>query len=333
MLNLKLTYLLKLASITDSMNALVTGGAGFIGSHIADKLISLGHEVSVLDNLRSGKREFVNAKAAFFEVDIIDRPALKKAFEEFKPEVIFHLAAQNEVPYSMSHPFEDEEMNIRGTMNLLGLAIKSGVKKFIYSNTGGAFYGDVPEAGLPITEDHIILKPTSFYGVSKHCAEEYVKLYGHLHNLNWISLRYSNVYGPRQDGNKEAGVVAIFTQKLLNKETPTINGDGTNTRDYIYVMDVVDANIKALDYNESDYFNISTATRISNTEVFETLEEELKTGIKVEFGPKRVGDALHNSLSNKKAQEKLGWEPKTDFKTGVKETVRYYQNERKTFSS
>src|SRR3989344_5269216 len=154
------------------MKIFVTGGAGFIGSHIADKLIENGHDVAVLDNLRSGKREFINSKATFFEVDVVDKQALEKAFEDFKPEVIFHLAAQNEVPYSMSHPFEDEEMNIRGTMNLLDLSIKNGVKKFIYSNTGGAFYGDVPETDLPIKEDHIILKPTSFYGVSKHCAEE-----------------------------------------------------------------------------------------------------------------------------------------------------------------
>ncbi len=307
------------------MKILVTGGAGFIGSHIADKLIADGHEVAVLDNLRSGKREFINTKATFFEVDVVDKQALEKVFKDFKPEVIFHLAAQNEVPYSMSHPFEDEEINIRGTMNLLALSVKNGVKKFVYSNTGGAFYGDVPETDLPIKEDHIILKPTSFYGVSKHCAEEYVKLYGNLHNLNWVSLRYSNVYGPRQDGNKEAGVIAIFTQKLLNKETPTINGDGTNTRDYIYVMDVVNANIKALDYKESDYFNISTATRVSNIEVFNALEEELKTGINVEFGPSRAGDAQHNSLSMVKAKQKLGWEPKTDFRAGIKLTIEHYK--------
>lgn len=307
-----------------NMKCIVTGGAGFIGSHIVDKLIELNHEVLVVDNLRSGKRENLNPKAGFSEISITDKEGLQKTFEDFKPEVIFHLAAQNEVPYSMSHPFEDEEMNIRGTMNLLDLSVRHVVKKFIYSNTGGAFYGDVPEEDLPINEDHLILKPTSFYGVSKHCAEEYIKLYGHLHNLNWVSLRYSNVYGPRQDGNKEAGVVAVFTQKLLNRENPIINGSGTNTRDYIYVMDVIYANIKALDYTKSDYFNISTGARTSNLEVFEALEAELKTGLKPDFGPERSGDALHNSLSPEKAKRDLGWIPKTDFKAGVRLTIEHY---------
>lgn len=306
------------------MRCLVTGGAGFIGSHIVDKLVELGHEVAVLDNLRSGKRENINPQAKFFEVDIVDKAGLEKAFLEFKPEVIFHLAAQNEVPYSMDHPFEDERMNILGTLNLLETSKKNGVKKFIYSNTGGAFYGDVLEEDLPISEDHPVDKPTSFYGVSKNCAEVYVKLYGHVFKLPWVSLRYSNVYGPRQDGNKEAGVVAIFTQKLLEKSQPIIFGDGSNTRDYVYVMDVVEANIKALDYLESDAFNISTGVRTSNIEVFNTIEEELNTGIEIKFEGPRPGDALHNSLSPKKAQEKLDWEPKTDFKTGVMLTLQYY---------
>lgn len=308
------------------MKCLVTGGAGFIGSHIQDKLIELGHEVAVLDNLRSGKRENINPQAKFFEVDIVDKSGLEKAFLEFKPEVIFHLAAQNEVPYSMDHPFEDEKMNILGTLNLLQTSKESGVKKFIYSNTGGAFYGDVPEKDLPISEDHPIGKPTSFYGVSKNCAEVYVKLYGHVFKLPWVSLRYSNVYGPRQDGNKEAGVVAIFTQKLLAHDPPFIFGDGLNTRDYIYVMDVVEANIKALDFEASDAFNISTGVRTNNIEVFNTIERELNTGIKIQFSDPRVGDALHNSLSPQKAKEKLGWTPKTDFKTGVKLTTQYYLN-------
>lgn len=308
------------------MRCLVTGGAGFIGSHLVDKLIELNHEVAVVDNLRSGKKEFLNSKASFFEEDITDKDDLEKVFSQFNPEIIFHLAAQNEVPYSMDHPLEDLEINILGTFNLLEAARKIGTKQFIYSNTGGAFYGDVPEEKLPIREDELIIKPTSFYGVSKGCAESYVKLYGSLFNIKWVSLRYSNVYGPRQAGNKESGVVAIFTEKLLKGEQPTINGTGFNTRDYVYVMDVVDANIKAMEFLGSDYFNISTGVRTSNVEVFETIGGELKTNLKPNFGPQRPGDALHNSLSPKKAKDLLGWEPKTDFKTGVHLTVQYYLN-------
>ncbi len=305
------------------MRALITGGAGFIGSHIQDKLIDLGHKVAVVDNLRSGKKENLNPQAKFYELDIRDEK-LDQVFSEFMPEIIFHLAAQNEVPYSMDHPFEDQDMNIVGMMKLMELSAKYKVNKVIYSNTGGAYYGDLSQDKIPTREDTPVLKPTSFYGVSKASAELYLKLYGNLKNIAWVSLRYANVYGPRQDGNKEAGVIAIFTSKLLKKEIPKINGDGFHTRDYVYVGDVVEANIKAIDYPENDYFNISTATEVSNNQVFETIEAELKTGIAVEHGPNRPGDPLHVTLDNTKAKEKLGWEPKVDFKTGVKLTVEYY---------
>ncbi len=308
------------------MKCLVTGGAGFIGSHIQDKLVELDHEVAVLDNLRSGKEENINPKSTFLKVDITDKEAVLKAFSEFKPEAVFHLAAQNEVPYSMEHPLEDEQINITGMINLLEACRETGVKKVIYSNTGGAFYGDVPEDHLPIKEDEPVLKPSSFYGVSKLSAEYYLKLYGNIFKLAWVSLRYSNVYGPRQSGNREAGVVAIFTEKLLNKEQPVINGDGLHTRDYVYVGDVADANLKAVEFNSSDYFNISTGLRTSNNQVFKTIEEVLKTGLEPKYGPDRPGDTRHNSLSPKKAIELLNWEPKTDFKTGVKLTVNYYLN-------
>lgn len=309
------------------MKVLVTGGAGFIGSHLVDKLIEFGHEVAIIDNLHSGKKEFLNPKAKFYMTNIVDKDQVETIVKEFSPEAIFHLAAQNEVPYSMEHPLEDLQINIIGTINLLEAAKIAGTKQFIYSNTGGAFYGDVPEEKLPIDEEELILKPTSFYGVSKGSAESYVKLYGNLYKIKWVSLRYSNVYGPRQDGNKEAGVVAIFTQKLLAGEQLIINGDGSHTRDYVYVEDVVEANLKALDFDRSDYFNISTGVRTSTMEVFETLEEQLKTGLKPNFGPPRSGDALHNSLSPKKAKKFLGWEPKTDFKTGVKLTIEYYKRD------
>lgn len=307
------------------MRCLITGGAGFIGSNIQDKLLSLNHQVAILDNLRSGKKENLSPKSTFFEVDITDLVAVKKVFSEVKPEAVFHLAAQNEVPFSMEHPLEDQQINIVGMINLLTASVESGAKKVIYSNTGGAFYGDVPEVHLPITEEEPVLKPSSFYGVSKLSAEFYLKLFGNLHNLSWISLRYANVYGPRQAGNKEAGVVAIFTQKMLSGQTPTINGDGLHTRDYVYVEDVADANIKALKYPQSDFFNISTGLTTTNNQVFATIEAELKTGLKASYGPDRPGDTRHNSLSPQKAKDLLNWEPKVNFKEGVKKTLAFYK--------
>lgn len=311
------------------MKLLVTGGAGFIGSNLVDKLIELNHEVAVLDNLRSGKKENINSKAEFFQIDICESDKVEEVVSQFKPEVIFHLAAQNEVPYSMTHPLEDQDINIVGTINLLEAARKDNVKKVVYSNTGGAFYGDISEDKLPIKEDELILKPTSFYGVSKQSAEIYLKLYANLYGIIGISLRYSNVYGPRQDGNKEAGVVAIFTEKLLKKEQPKIFGDGTKTRDYVYVGDVVDANILALDLNQSDYFNISTGVRKSVNEIFETIEGELNTNLKPEFVGDRLGDVEHNSLDPLKAKEILKWEPSLSFEDGIKKTIKFYLNNSK----
>lgn len=304
---------------------LFLGANRFIGSTIQDKLIELGHDVAVLDNFRSGKQENLNSQSKLYEVSVLDKDSLEKAFMEYKPETVFHLAAQNEVPYSMEHPFEDEELNVRGMMNLMEACRIAEVKKVIYSNTGGAFYGEVEEKDLPIEEDTPIKKPTSFYGVSKGSAESYLKLYGNLHGIKWVSLRYSNVYGPRQDGNKEAGIVAIFTKKMLAGETPTINGNGTHSRDYVFVEDVVEANLKAIEHNQNDYFNIATQHEITNNQVFETIESILQSGMKPTYGPERPGDPFRNSLSNKKAKEILDWEPKVDFKSGVSKTLEYYQ--------
>lgn len=307
------------------MKCLVTGGAGFIGSHIQDKLISLGHTVAIVDNLRSGKKENLNPKSTFFEVDIRDKQKLPQVFSKFKPDVVFHLAAQNEVPYSMDHPDEDLDINIAGMLNLLECCRKYKTKKVIYSNTGGALYGEVEVNDLPVSEDFKLNHPTSYYGVSKLSAEYYLKLYGQIHNLSWVSLRYANVYGPRQEGNREAGIVAIFTHKMLSGEVPTINGNGSHTRDYVFVGDVVDANIAALKYNKNDYINISTGKRVSNIVVFKEIDKHLKTKMTPKFGPNRPGDPLHNCLSPKKAKKLLNWKAKFSFSQGVKKTLAYYQ--------
>lgn len=308
------------------MRVLVTGGAGFIGSHLQEKLIELGKEVAVLDNFSTGKKEYLSPKAKFYKTDILDFGATKQAFLDFSPQVVFHLAAQISVPWSMEHPFEDKDINITGTMNVLEAAKVSGVQKVVYSNTGGAYYGEVPEGQMPIDEDHPILSPTSFYGVSKGCAETYLKLYGNIYGLGWVSLRYSNVYGPRQDGSKETGIVAIFTKKLLAGEQPTIFGDGTHARDYVFIEDVVAANMLALDYSKDDYFNIAACDWVTNNEVFAAIEAEVKSGIKVEYGPERPGDLYRIKLANLKAAKLLGWKPKVGFKEGVKRTIDYYRS-------
>ncbi len=307
------------------MKTLITGGAGFIGSHIQDKLLELGHEVAILDNLRSGKLDNLNSKSKFYEVDVRNKDAVIKTVEEFQPSAIFHLAAQNEVPYSMEHPDEDHDINIEGMMNVLDAAKLVGAK-IIYSNTGGAFYGDVEEKDLPVVEDFPVTKPSSFYGVSKACAENYLKLYGNLFGLKWVSLRYANVFGPRQDGNREAGIVAVFTSKMLRGETPTINGDGSHTRDYVYVGDVVDANIAALNYQENDYFNIATGVGTSNKKVFDVLVSTLALDLKANYGPNRPGDTLHNRLSPQKALDKMGWKASKSFEDGVRKTTEYYKS-------
>ncbi len=307
------------------MKVLLTGGAGFIGSHIQDKLLEQGHEVAILDNLRSGKKENIHSQSKFYEVDITDKKALEDAFMDFRPKAIFHLAAQNEVPYSMDHPYEDATINIIGMMNICEASVKAGVPKIIYSNTGGAYYGDVEEKDLPVVEDYVITKPTSFYGVSKGTAEMYLKLYAHAHELEYVSLRYSNVYGPRQDGNKEAGVIAIFTSKMIKGELPTINGSGEITRDYIYVGDVADANVKALEYTKNDYFNIATGVRTSVQQIFDAIALELGITDQPNYGPDRPGDAKHNALAIGKAKVKLNWEPKFDLAQGIKETINFYK--------
>jgi UDP-glucose 4-epimerase len=306
------------------MRILVTGGLGFIGSHLQEKLIKEGYEVAIVDNLRSGDINRLSQKAKFYKVDITDKTTLEGVFKDFNPQVIFHLAAQIEVESSITDPYEDLNINTVGTLNLLELCKKKGIHKFIYSNTGGACYGNVPAEKLPIREDIAPPRPISPYGISKTAAEHYVRLYANLYGFKWVSLRYSNVYGPRQIGNRETGVIAIFIEKLINKQRPIINGKGLNTRDYIYIKDVVDANIKALVCKKSGAFNISTGKETSNIEVFNQIEFILKTGIKPKFGLPRPGDILRSCLSPKKAMDLLNWHSSTTVKNGIEKTLRSY---------
>jgi len=265
------------------MRILVTGGAGFIGSHVADSYISAGHEVAVVDDLSTGKREYVNEKAEFFEVDIRNAEALREVFGKFCPEVVNHHAAQASVPRSSEDPVYDASVNVVGSLNLLNLCVQFGVRRFIYASTGGAVYGE-PQY-IPVDEDHL-LAPTSPYGISKMVVEHYLRFFGAEYGLSWVALRYGNVYGPRQDPNGHAGVVAIFAGRMLHGVKPVIYGDGSAERDYIFVSDVVDANLLALERGEGP-LNIATGSPTSVLQIYEAVSEVLGCMRGVICGPVR----------------------------------------------
>lgn len=248
-------------------------------------------------------------------------------FNKVKPDVVVHTAAQNQVPASMKDPRFDLEVNVRGMFNVLEASRKNGGERVIYTNTGGALYGEQPDEMLPTDEDVRILRPASFYNVSKLSGEYYMRLFGNLYNQIWISLRLANIYGPRQDSHGEAGIIAIFINKMLNGEIPVINGDGKHTRDYIYVHDLVDAVMLGMLHNESDYFNISSGVEVSNLEVFEAVKNALGSKQPAVFGPDRPGDVRRNVLDNKKADQKLGWGPKVDINQGIQLTIKSQQND------
>ena len=306
------------------MKTLITGGAGFIGSHVADRFIELGHDVVIVDNLSSGKRQNINKKARFYEADITDSARLKEIFEKEKPDIVNHHAAQIFVTKSVSEPQFDAKVNIIGTLNLLELSVKNNVKKFIYANSGGAGYGE--PLCLPMKEEHQI-NPLSPYGISKHTAEHYLFLYKNLYDLSYVSLRYANIYGPRQDPFGEGGVVAIFTNKLLKGETPAIFGDGTQTRDYVYVKDVVSANVLALENKEAENqsFNIGTGKNISTQEIFDMLNAITGAALEPMYMQERKGELKASSLDSSKLQ-KLGWKISYDLDKGLKETVEYFKS-------
>ena len=247
--------------------ALVTGGAGFIGSHLVDRLLSLGHKVVVIDNLSTGKLKNLNPSATFHHLDIT-QPSVTEVFQREQPDLVFHLAAQVSVTQSTRDPFHDSDVNVFGTLRLLEAARKCGIEKFIYSSTGGALYGD-PETD-PCSEEHPVL-PVSPYGMSKYIAELYLDLYHRLYQINFTTLRYGNVYGPRQEAHGEAGVVAIFTQAMLEGHQPQIFGDGNQERDFVFVDDVVDANMLAINKGNGGSFNIGTGEKTSVNQIFESL--------------------------------------------------------------
>jgi UDP-glucose 4-epimerase len=304
------------------LKILVTGGAGFIGSNIADSYIEKGHEVVIVDNLYMGKMENVNPEAKFYKIDIRDKE-LEKIFKENKIDVVNHHAAQMDVRKSVEDPIYDADVNVIGTLNILQNCVKYGIKKIIFASTGGAVYGE--QDYFPADEEHPN-RPLSPYGITKLVVEKYLFFYKLTYNLNYVILRYANIYGPRQNPHGEAGVIAIFTDKLLKGEQPVINGDGKQTRDYTYVGDVVRMNLFALDYDKSDYFNVGTGIETDVNTLFEKLNKFTEANMAEKHGPAKTGEQLRSVLSWQKANKMFGWKPKVDLNEGLKRTVEFFKN-------
>jgi len=298
---------------------LVTGGAGFIGSHLVDRLIHEGCSVSIIDNLSTGSLDNVNKNAKFYEMDIRDSE-ISRVFEAERPEYVFHHAAQRDVKKSLEDPVSDSDVNIIGTVNILENCRRYDVYKHIYPSSA-AVYG-MPEY-LPLDELHSI-NPISYYGISKYTPEQYIKVYSDLYGMKYTIFRYANVYGIRQDPKGEGGVVAIFMERLMKGKIPVIYGDGEQTRDFIYVDDIVEANIKALCYGDNETLNISTNIPVSINELYSLIKDMLEIEHDAEHAGERAGDIRYSCLDNSKAMKLLDWKPKYSIKEGLRKTIDYY---------
>jgi UDP-glucose 4-epimerase len=304
------------------MKTLVTGGAGFIGSNLVDALVDQGDQVTVLDNLSTGRRQNLDAAigngAELVELDIRDAEAVADAVGRAQPEVIFHLAAQIDVRKSVADPANDSRVNVEGTINVLSAAKAHGVRRLVNTSTGGAIYGEGQI--IPAPEEHPVA-PESPYGLSKFCAENYCALFTRLHGLSTISLRYGNVYGPRQDPLGEAGVIAIFCGKLLEGGRPQIFGDGKQTRDYVFVGDVVDANLRALGSDATGAFNVGRGVQTSVLDIVEVLAGQSDNGFEADHAPARTGEVQHIALDPSRTKAELGWEAQVDLEQGLARTL------------
>jgi UDP-glucose 4-epimerase len=303
------------------VNILVTGGAGFIGSHVVDAFVSEGHNVFVVDDLSTGSMDNLNPKAEFFHLDIRNKQ-VEEVFRRVPIDVIDHHAAQMDVRRSVADPQFDAGVNVIGGLNLFEAARTFGVKKIIFSSTGGAIYGE--QERFPADEEHP-LKPLSPYGITKLVTEKYLFYYKAVHDIDHVILRYANVYGPRQNPLGEAGVVAIFAKKMLEGQTPVINGDGTQTRDYVFVEDVVRCNLLALRYKGSNIFNIGTGIETDVNRLYQELRQWLVPQCTAAHGPAKQGEQLRSVISNQKAREILGWKPEVALSDGLRLTAAYFK--------
>jgi UDP-glucose 4-epimerase len=304
------------------MKIAVTGGAGFIASHIADAYLSLGHDVVIIDNLSTGKRENIPANARFIEMDVND-PGIPALFMEEKFDIVNHHAAQMDVRVSVQDPTYDARINILGGINIYESALRSGVKKIIFASSGGTVYGE--QEYFPADERHPT-KPISPYGIAKLSNEQYLYYYAHVHGLPSVAFRYANIYGPRQNPHGEAGVIAIFAQKLLRGEQPVINGDGLQTRDYVYVGDVVAANILALQPQMIGAYNIGTGIETDVNTLFGHLSDLTQSTCKEQHAPAKQGEQLRSVLSHERIFASFGWTPKMDIVEGLSKTVDSFRS-------
>ena len=302
------------------MRVIVTGGAGFIGSHTADALLERGDEVIILDDLSTGHEENLNPRARLERVDI-RAPEAQDVIREMRPQGVVHLAAQASVSLSVREPQFDATVNVMGSLNLMIAAAEVGAR-FVFSSTGGAIYGDTPN--LPTREDEPAW-PVSPYGISKLAAEHYLHGFAAQHGLPYTVLRYSNVYGPRQDPHGEAGVVAIFSRALLEDRPCLIHGAGTDTRDYVYVGDVVRANLLALNSEGSAHYNVGTGRRVDVNTLFGLIASAIGSDREAEHGPPRAGDLRASALDASRITHELGWRPEVDLERGLHETVAWFR--------
>jgi UDP-glucose 4-epimerase len=306
------------------LRSLVTGGAGFIGSNLVDALLERGDEVAVVDDLSTGREEYLtgalSAGARLHRADIRDAAELQRIFTEVRPEQVFHVAAQIDVRHSVADPGADASVNVGGTINVLAAALDARVSRLVYSSTGGALYGETDV--IPSPEDSPI-RPLAPYGMSKFAGEGYVDLFARLHGLSTVTLRYSNVYGPRQDPLGEGGVVAIFAGRLKDGERPTVFGEGTQTRDFVHVADVVSANLAAAGSDVNGAFNVGTGVETSVLDLVDMLRPLAAddASFDPEFEAPRAGELERSCLDVSRAREALGWEPLVAVERGVRETV------------
>jgi len=305
------------------MKVMVTGGAGFIGSHLVDRLIQEGHEAVVVDNLSTGKRKHVNRAARFYKLDV-QSPRLERVFRKERPSVLMHLAAQMDVRRSVEDPIFDAQSNILGTINVLEQAVRHGSRKVVFASSGGAIYGE--QEVFPAPESHPT-RPLSPYGISKLAGEFYLAYYQQHSGIQYVSLRYSNVYGPRQDPHGEAGVVAIFTQKMLSGEQPIVNGTGRQTRDFVFVEDVVDAHLAVMGKDVQGCYNVGVGEETSINELFGMLADLTKSGSKQVHGPAKKGEQARSVVDSTKLRQELGWEPRTPLSEGLSRTVEFFRRQ------
>jgi UDP-glucose 4-epimerase len=303
------------------MKILVTGGAGFIGSHVVDAFLNAGHDVAVLDSLETGSSDNLNKAALFFEADIRDSERLNTIFKQFRPDVVSHHAAQISVPHSVDDPAFDASINVVGSLNVWRAAREAGASRFIFASSGGAVYGD---ANIVPTPETFAPKPLSPYGLSKQVFEMYLEQLGGLGDMVPVILRYANVYGPRQGAGGEAGVISVFVKRLMNNQLCTIFGDGTMTRDYVYVGDVAQANLIALAQGDNQVFNIASTTQTTTLELFRMISTILECDPEnVRFAPERKGEVRYSCLESNKAHSVLGWHPQTKLNIGLKNVIAY----------